>query len=127
MGDTHGDHHWLELNTRDPEASCAFYARLLGWAYEDMPMESGDTYRLIMNGKTMVGGVFQMDGPDFEGVPDHWFTYFAVRDADAAAAAVTEAGGRVVRPAFDVPEVGRILIVADATGAMLGLMQPAPG
>jgi predicted enzyme related to lactoylglutathione lyase len=35
---THGDFSWTELMTRDVEGSRKFYADLLGWKMEDMPM-----------------------------------------------------------------------------------------
>jgi hypothetical protein len=42
-------------------------------------------------------------------------------------AALKEAGGSVMRDPFDVPEVGRIAIVADPGGAAQGWMTPADG
>ena len=38
-----------------------------------------------------------------EGTPSHWVAYFAVADADAAVAAVEQAGGPVLMPRFDTP------------------------
>jgi hypothetical protein len=34
-------------------------------------------------------------------------------------------GGKVVSPPFDVPEVGRIVVVLDPQGAAIGLFKPA--
>jgi predicted enzyme related to lactoylglutathione lyase len=33
----------------------------------------------------------------------------------------------VAKPCFDVPGVGRIAIIEDPTGAMIGIMTAAPG
>jgi uncharacterized protein len=52
-----------------------------------------------------------------------WNTYVAVADADASAAKVTEAGGTVFMPPFDVMDAGRMAVVADPEGAMFGLWQ----
>jgi hypothetical protein len=49
----------------------------------------------------------------------------AVDDVDASCAKVQELGGRVLKPAFEVPGVGRIAIVRDPTGAALGIITPA--
>ncbi|MEM8741198.1 MAG: VOC family protein [Pseudomonadota bacterium] len=124
MTSRHGDFHWLELNTRDPDAAASFYTQVMGWTVEQVPMEDGTPYGLIRNGTTMIGGIFTMDGPYFDGIPNHWFQYFAVADIDAAQAAVLAAGGEIRRPPFDVPDTGRIMIVCDASGAPFGLMTP---
>ncbi|MEL6233874.1 MAG: VOC family protein [Pseudomonadota bacterium] len=125
MASMHGDFHWLELNTRDPDAAAAFYTQVMGWSIEQVPMDDGTPYGLIRNGTRLVGGIFKMDGPYLEGIPNHWFQYFAVADIEAAQKAVLAAGGEIRRPPFDVPETGRIMIVCDASGAPFGLMKPA--
>ena len=124
----HGAFHWNELMTRDVQQAKDFYAKTLGWTYDDMPM--GDmygTYTIIKSGDKMVGGMFKMDGPMFDGVPQSWFTYVAVDDLDKRLKKVKDAGGKVMREPWDVPGVGRIAIVTDSGGATQGWMVPAPG
>jgi len=67
-----------------------------------------------------------MTGATPPGVPPHWFNYIEVDDVDHRVALVAENGGKVLRPAFNVPNVGRIAIIADATGAAVGLMTSTP-
>ncbi|WP_415639046.1 VOC family protein, partial [Prescottella defluvii] len=55
--------------------------------------------------------------------PSQWNTFLAVDDADASAAKVEPAGGRLLLPAFDVGKAGRMALVADPTGAEVGLWQ----
>ncbi|MEO0682925.1 MAG: VOC family protein [Pseudomonadota bacterium] len=121
----HGSIHWNELNSRDAAATAAWYRDVLGWTIEEMPMGDGAVYRVGKIGEDMIAGIFQMDGPQFDGLPDHWATYFQVDDADAAAKAAVQAGGSLVSEPFDVPGVGRIVMVKDALGAFLGLMTPS--
>ena len=64
----HGHFYWNELMTRDPEGAKAFYGRTVGWQFEAMPMESG-TYWVCKGGDQPVGGIFDMSGPEFEGLP----------------------------------------------------------
>ena len=45
---------------------------------------------------------------------------------DRRAKDVAANGGKAQREPFDIPDVGRIAIVADATGAMIGWMTPKP-
>lgn len=126
MQTTHGTVHWNELNTRDPEAACAWYAALLGWAFEEHPMPDGGLYRTAILGGKPVAGVFELPpGPEFEGIPPHWFTYFAVDDVAATIARFAELGGALRREPFDVPGVGTFAVVEDPSGAVSAFIQPA--
>ncbi len=62
--------------------------------------------------------------PRMPGVPNHWHVYFAVADADAAAAKATELGGAVVAEPFDMP-VGRMAVISDPQGAVFSIIQLA--
>ena len=121
----HGTFYWNELMTRDAEKAKAFYAATLGWTFDAMPMPQGGTYWIAKAGDAPVGGIFTMDNGQFESVPEHWFAYIAVDDVDASASKAEAAGGKIRRPAFDVPGVGRIVILEDTNGAAMGWMTPA--
>jgi predicted enzyme related to lactoylglutathione lyase len=120
---SHGSFYWNELMTRKPDAAKKFYGDTLGWTFEAMPMPEG-SYWIAKMGGTTVGGMFTMSGPMFEGVPEHWFSYVGVDDVDARVKKISAAGGKVCREPFDIPNVGRIAIVQDPGGAMLGWMTP---
>ena len=51
--------------------------------------------------------------------------YIEVDNVDERAAKVGDAGGEILMPPFDVPEVGRIVMVRDVTGAVIGWITPA--
>jgi predicted enzyme related to lactoylglutathione lyase len=125
----HGRILWTELNTRDPEKAKAFYGAAFGWTFQAMPMGEDGTYWLATaeGAEQPTVGMFQMSGPYFDGVPDHWLTYFGVDDIDARLAALPGLGGQILRPAWDIPGVGRIAIVRGASGAGEGWMTPPPG
>lgn len=122
----HGHPCWNELSTRDPEGAKSFYGASLGWTFDAMPMPEGGTYWICKSGGENVAGIFTMAGPEFDGVPEHWLTYFAVDDVDRRVEQATNARGTVRRPAFDAPGVGRIAIVADSNGAVSGWITEAP-
>lgn len=115
----HGSFVWNELNSWDPEAAKRFYSAALGWSFDPMPMPTGTYWIAKMDGER-VGGIFPLRSPEFDGIPSHWFTYVEVDDVDARIKDVEAAGGRIIRPPFDVPGVGRIAIVMDAEGAGIG-------
>ena len=121
---THGKVFWSELNSHDVEAQKAFYKKSLGWTFEAMPMP-GFTYWIIKSGSEVVGGLFELADPKLASVPDHWLTYLAVDNVDKRVKKALTAGGKLVRPAFDVPGVGRIAIIEQPGGAMIGWMTPA--
>lgn len=125
MSEHHGKIWWNELMSSDPEKSQAFWGAVAGWSFEPMPMADGTSYTIIKSGAEMRGGLFSRTAEMGPG-PDCWMTYVAVADVDAALEKVLGGGGRVHNGPFDVPGVGRIAIIADATGAICGIMTPAP-
>jgi predicted enzyme related to lactoylglutathione lyase len=124
MGGRQGDIHWNELMTRDADAAAAFFRTVVGWDVETMPMPDGGDYLVCKKGDAYVAGIFTMRDPKFDGMPPQWMTYIAVDDVDAAAAAAETAGGTIVQPAFDVPNVGRIAMIRDPSGGVVGIMTP---
>ncbi len=111
---------WVDLNTDDQDASKAFYAGLLGWAYNDTPIGEGLHYSLA-----------QVDGHDVAAITPmppgtevtHWNCYVSVEDVDATAARAGEHGATIVAEPFDVFDAGRMAIFADPQGAMLSIWQ----
>ena len=127
MGSEHGDIHWNELMTRDADAAAAFFETVVGWTVSRMPMPGGEgEYLVCARGDEMKAGIFAMSGPEFDGMDPQWMTYIAVDDIDATAAAAEAAGGTVVQQPFDVPGVGRIAMIRDPSGAVVGMMTPTP-
>jgi predicted enzyme related to lactoylglutathione lyase len=125
MRGSHGTFYWNELMTRDVESAKKFYADTLGWTFEAMPMGDGKTYWLAKAGDEMAGGLFDLRGPEFDGVPESWMSYIAVDDVDARAAKAVKAGGKLTKPIFDVPGVGRIAILMEPGGAGVGWITPS--
>src|SRR5438552_4053891 len=102
----HGRFHWNELRTRDAERAKKFYQATIGWTFEATLTPDGRTYWLAMSGGVPVAGLFPMDLPKFDGVPESWMSFLAVDDVDARVAKALKAGAELVMPVFDVPNVG---------------------
>jgi predicted enzyme related to lactoylglutathione lyase len=111
---------WNELVTSDPSVT-EFYEQVLGMTTSTMDMGEG-AYTLFEVGGQMVGG---STPPQMEGVPSHWLVYFAVADADATAAKITELGGSMLAPPFDTA-AGRMAAATDPQGAAFSIIKPAP-
>ena len=125
MSWSHGNFYWNELMTRDVARAKKFYADTLGWSFEAMPMPGGGTYWLAKCGEETVGGLFDISAAEFKGVAESWMPYIAVDNVDERVKKATKAGGKVMKPAFDVPNVGRIVMLLEPGGAGIGWMTPA--
>ncbi len=119
---THGSFVWNELYVRDVERAKTFYAAVIGWTFEGMPMPHHDsrTYWIAKADGRPVAGILDMRGIVPDGDPPHWLSYLEVDDVDRCVAEIESHGGKIVRPPFDIPNFGRIAIGADATGAFMG-------
>lgn len=113
---------WIDLGTPDQDAAADFYGGLFGWeVIEDENAEQTGGYRVgTLNGKA-VGGVMKLMQ---EGQPPAWLTYISVEDVDATVAKAREAGGEVIVEPMTVLDYGRMAILKDPTGAVIGIWQP---
>ena len=111
---------WVDLATSDPAAARDFYSKLFGWQIEVNPDPQYGGYALA-----------KVDGQDAAGIgglqqPNQltaWSLYIGSDDLDGLAAKITEAGGKVVAPPFDVGDQGRVAVFQDPSGAFLSAWQ----
>lgn len=120
----HGFPGWVDLSTTDPDAATSFYTGLFGWTAERVPTGGGSDYTMLSLDGRLVCGLGQQAPGTPPGVPPSWTTYVLVGDLDELVAATPDAGGLVLLPAMDVLTSGRMAMVADPSGAALGLWQP---
>jgi len=125
MAGEHGTFYWNELMTRDPERAKRFYSKTIGWTFDGMPTPEGDTYWVAMMGGRPAGGILPIGRPEYAGVPEMWMSYLAVDNVDARVKQALAAGAKLMRPIFDIPQVGRIALLSEPGGAAVGWMTPA--
>lgn len=111
---------WVDLSSPDPGVAADFYASLFGWECPEGPPETGG-YRLCTLGGRRVAGI----GPQMNPGPPAWGTYVNTADADAVAQRTTAAGGQVLVGPMEVMDAGKMAIISDPTGAVIGVWQPA--
>jgi hypothetical protein len=111
-----------ELNTTDPKQAREFFAKLFDWTLEDMDMGPGGTYTLIKAGEGMGsgGGIMQHPMP---GAPSVWVPYVLVDDLMVSTEKARSLGAQIIKENVPVPNMGTFSIIADPTGAVLGLWQ----
>lgn len=114
---------WNELGTTDTQKAGEFYSNVFGWTKQQIPgpME----YTVFNNEDKGIGGMYQIT-PEMGPIPPHWLVYFAVNDCDASVKKATELGANVMKPAEDIPGVGRFAILTDPQGAGFALLKPQP-
>ncbi|GHF78688.1 hypothetical protein FHX82_004465 [Amycolatopsis bartoniae] len=105
---------WVDVQVPDPKRAAEFYGPLLGWEFSDqggylIALREGRGAAAI--GQRPPGGL------------SAWTTYLAVENADKTAAAIVEAGGRLMLEPGDVGPAGRLALAVDPAGAVFGIWQ----
>ena len=123
----HGQFCWMELATTDLEVCKTFYAEMFGWEFKGSPnAETKVEYpEFGFPNSYPMGGMMKMSPEMYGGhtPPPHWGSYIAVDDCDASAAKCKELGGKVCAEPFEIPNVGRMSVVQDPTGATFSLIK----
>lgn len=116
---------WVDVGSRDTAKARSFYEQLFGWESEDLPTDVGVPYTLFRLDGAIVAGMAPLP-PDMQagGAPSTWNSYALMSDIDAVAAKVPAAGGEMIMQPADVMDSGRLALMKDPSGAVLGLWQP---
>ena len=113
----------VELNTQDVGKAKSFYGKLFDWKLEDVDMGGGMMYTMVDVGDGTGGGMMQHPMP---GAPSFWLAYALVDDIKVATQKAKSLGADVMKDVTEVPGMGWFSIIADPTGAHLGLWQAMP-
>jgi uncharacterized protein len=114
---------WHELMTTDTDAASDFYSHIVPWKAQDSGMPS---YTLWMSGKYRAAGLMGLPEEDAS-APPHWIIYIGTPDVDATVGAAEKLGGKVLKGASDIPNVGRFAVLSDPQGAAFAVFTPLPG
>ena len=127
MSAPQGKFAWYELMTTDTQAAGKFYSSVVGWSTKDVGMP-GMPYTTFNVGEVGIAGMLATT-PDAAaaGVPPSWIGYIVVDDADAYAAKIVAAGGRLCKEPTDVPGMLRFAVVTDPQGAPFVVFHSFPG
>ncbi|MCI0628529.1 MAG: VOC family protein [Acidobacteria bacterium] len=121
----HGAFCWTDLGTTNAEGAKRFYTALFGWGVEEISMGPGMSYSKLQLDSKDVAALYPLsDEQKAQGITPHWLAYVSVTSADDIAKKAEALGGKVVRAAFDVFDVGRMTLLQDPTGAMVAAWQP---
>lgn len=122
---------WHDLLTNDPAASQHFYGELFGWEFESIGEASNlkrdSSYTLIRHDGRPIGGMIDTLALNNRDDISQWVVLMSVQDIEGTVKKVLSAGGRVITPATDLQHRGRLAVVRDAEGALLGLLETRDG
>lgn len=110
----------------------AFYTSLFRWRIEPIHDTSGmpgmDTmqYHAIDTGKARLGAL-NTGGLYQRHMKEPVLTFVEVPDLDSVACRVETLGGKVLQPPQEIPGVGRVAMILDTEGNVIGLWSRARG
>ena len=117
-----GSVHWVELHSKDIAADLAWLGAAFGFETDEMDMPDGK-YNILKHGGEMRGGAMPQKQDE---APSMWLTWIEVKSVDDTLKRVESNKGKTIAPAFDVPNIGRLAIVQDPAGGVIGVITP-PG
>jgi uncharacterized protein len=118
-GPVPGSFCWIELATSDAPGAKAFYTDVFGWTVQENDMGEMGTYFIFQkNGRDAAAMYELMPEQKAQGVPPSWLSYVAVTSADESAAQAESLGATLIRPVFDVSDLGRMALLRDPQGAV---------
>lgn len=119
----HGAPTWFEALTTDTGRAGKFYSDLFGWSTQGEKVP-GIEYTSFLHHGTAIAGMMRIT-PEMGNMHPNWMIYFAVDDADVAAAKAVELGGRICVPLRDIPGVGRFSGIVSPQGVMFCVLKYA--
>lgn len=114
----------VELQTQDLGKAKKFYQGLFDWKLEDVPGIPPMGYTMVQVGEGTGGGMVKCP---VSGTPSQWLPYILVDDVKASTKKAKGLGAKVVQDVTEVPSHGWFSVVADPTGAAVGLWQGKDG
>ena len=116
-----GDWTWAQLFARDPAAAGQFYASVAG--LEVLPDTRGNQPNAFVLASGGYSRASVAPVPPRPKAKPGWLLFVRVADVKAAAAKAVSLGGRVLVAPSDVPTAYWRAVIADPTGAVIGLVQ----
>lgn len=113
---------WFEIPVADMDRAKAFYAYVLGAAFEDHDMPSGQMAWFVPMHEEAYGAAGSLvKGDMYEPTWQGTLVYFTAPDLDAAIERVRDKGGKVVVEKTSIGEYGFTAHVLDSEGNRIGL------
>lgn len=113
---------WMDLTVPNATQVRDFYAKVVGWQTDPMPMEGYEDY--VMKSPATgagVAGICHARGENAK-QPPQWLIYITVADLAASLRACEELGGKIVVPTREGGPA-KFAVIQDPAGAVATLFQ----
>jgi predicted enzyme related to lactoylglutathione lyase len=116
---------WLDITVSDASGLRDFYAQVVGWKPESVPMGSYSDFNMtVPSTGEPAAGVCHARGKNAD-LPPAWLAYVNVADLDESMQAALDGGGEVVSGPKGMGQHGRFCVIRDPAGGFLALFEPA--
>jgi predicted enzyme related to lactoylglutathione lyase len=116
-----GDWNWFELFVKQPQATAAFYQKVLNYEMAPDTRTQRKNDYLLSSGGLARAGVAPL--PEREDAKAGWLGVVRVDNMDQALVRVTKLGGEVLLAPRPAEYESRFAIIADSTGGAIGLVE----
>jgi predicted enzyme related to lactoylglutathione lyase len=121
-----GDWIWIQLLSRDGHKAAEFYREVAGYTI----MENHETNRLsdyVLTSEGYARATVRTLQTDDAKVRPTWLPFVRVKDVGESVALTKQLGGKVwIEPKSEFLN-GKVAVIADPTGAAIGLLEWSPG
>jgi uncharacterized protein len=114
---------WYELCTNDMNKAVTFYKKVVGWDVRDSGMP-GIQYMIFGKDGKDVGGMMTWMGAGAPELPPEWMGHIHTAKLDEELKKVAAEGGTILKPATDIPGIGRFAVVLDPQKVKYMLFEP---
>ena len=123
----------FEMPSKDKKRTAEFYAKVFGWAMNQLGAEMGD-YLLAGTTETdennMVKTPGNINGGFFDYKDEDGFRQphlvIAVDNLEESMKKVEEGGGKLIGKPMDIPGIGKYISFKDTEDNNVGMLQPSP-
>ncbi|OGK61725.1 glyoxalase [Candidatus Roizmanbacteria bacterium RIFCSPLOWO2_12_FULL_40_12] len=123
----------FEMPSKDKKRTAEFYAKVFGWAMNQLGAEMGD-YLLAGTTETdennMVKTPWNINGGFFDYKDEDGFRQphlvIAVDNLEESMKKVEEGGGKLIGKPMDIPGIGKYISFKDTEDNNVGMLQPSP-
>jgi predicted enzyme related to lactoylglutathione lyase len=112
---------WTDLTVPNAEGVRDFYAAVVGWKPEEVPMAGYNDFAMKTPAGTMVAGICHARGQN-EALPPAWLVYIAVDDMIESLKAVVRGDGEILDGPREMGG-GVFACIKDPAGAVCALWQ----
>ncbi|MCU0240231.1 MAG: VOC family protein [Pyrinomonadaceae bacterium] len=121
-----GEFCWTEIGITDLNKCKNFYTNVFGWEFvkSNATMENFEYAEFQIENSFPMGGMYEitqeMFGEDMP--PPHFLQYIAVDNVDEITSKAFDLGAKIIKPAEDIPNVGRFSMIEDPAGAKIAFL-----